>query len=429
MAESEIVLAVNDLGKRYVLGGLDQLSNSFREMIIDLFSAPFKRYKKLSGTAADAELFWALKNINFSVERGEVIGVIGKNGAGKSTLLKILSRITTPTEGSVTIKGNVASLLEVGTGFHPELTGRENIFLNGAILGMKRKEIAGKFDDIIEFAGIEKFVDTPVKRYSSGMYVRLAFSIAAHLDPDILIVDEVLAVGDVKFQKKCLGKLKDVATTGRTVLFVSHNMEAVQNLCSKCILLEAGTVKRIGPTKELIADYMSDLVEIDPYDSYVRRQTVHDKMSSKGARIASIQLYDADNNSVTEFNIWETLRIRFEIENQEQVDESVRLALWFCFTNQMGSVVESFFQYDANNGHKEFVGNQVIDAEISALSLPPGYQTISCGILELNDLGKRDVVDWAENLITIKVKNRFEDGRVFDQRIGNRLSRCKWSLH
>lgn len=428
MTESQIVLTVNNLGKCYAIGGLDELKTSFREMIIDLFLAPFKRYKRLSGKVDESELFWALKDINFNLKQGEVVGVIGKNGAGKSTLLKVLSRITTPTEGAVTIKGNVASLLEVGTGFHPELTGRENIYLNGAILGMKRKEISEKFNDIVEFADIEKFVDTPVKRYSSGMYVRLAFSIAAHLDPDILIVDEVLAVGDVKFQKKCLGKLKDVATSGRTVLFVSHNMEAVQNLCTKCIFLENGGVKRIGPTKEIIADYMSDLVEINPYDSHIKRIAKHDKLNVGLAKIASISVFDAENNSAIEFNIWDSINIRFEVEVFDQQKESPNLAVWFCFTNQMGSVVESFFQYDDLNGLKNFKGNKIIEASLSAVSLPPGHHAISCGILELDDLGKREVIDWAENLITIKIKSQFNDGRVFDQRVGNRLSTCQWGV-
>src|ERR1035437_9045908 len=191
-------------------------------------------------TRSTKEDFWALKDVSFEVQPGEVLGIIGRNGAGKSTLLKILSRITDPTEGRVTIRGRVASLLEVGTGFHQELTGRENVFLNGAILGMSHAEIKRKFDEIVDFAGVEKFLDTPVKRYSSGMYVRLAFAVAAHLEPEILIVDEVLAVGDTEFQKKCLGKMRDVATGGRTVLFVSHNMAAVSKLCSLCLLLHGG---------------------------------------------------------------------------------------------------------------------------------------------------------------------------------------------
>ena len=206
----------------------------------------------------EVEEFWALKDVNFEIKRGEVVGIIGRNGAGKSTLLKVLSRITEPTTGRVEIRGRVASLLEVGTGFHPELTGRENIFLNGAILGMTQAEIKRKFDEIVAFAEVEKFLDTPVKRYSSGMYVRLAFAVAAHLEPEILIVDEVLAVGDAEFQKKCLGKMKDVAGDGRTVLFVSHNMAAVQSLCTRCIRLQGGSVTSTGSPSETISLHLSD---------------------------------------------------------------------------------------------------------------------------------------------------------------------------
>jgi lipopolysaccharide transport system ATP-binding protein len=204
-----------------------------------------------------ADTFWALKDVSFEVQQGEVIGIIGRNGAGKTTLLKILSRVTEPTEGEVRISGRVASLLEVGTGFHPELTGRENIYLNGAILGMSRAEIKSKFDEIVAFAEIEKFLDTPVKRYSSGMYVRLAFAVAAHLEPEILVVDEVLAVGDAQFQKKCLGKMEDVARGGRTVLFVSHNMGAITSLCNKSILLDAGQIVSQGKTSDIVLMYYS----------------------------------------------------------------------------------------------------------------------------------------------------------------------------
>ncbi len=205
---------------------------------------------------ADSDFVWSLRNINFSVNKGETLGVIGRNGAGKSTLLKILSRVTGPSTGSIKINGRLASLLEVGTGFHPELTGKENIFLNGAILGMRKAEIKSKLDEIIDFAGVARYIDTPVKRYSSGMYVRLAFAVAAHLDPEILVVDEVLAVGDAEFQKKCLGKMKDVSEhDGRTILFVSHNMSAVEKLCTRSILLEHGTVVKDGPSKEVIDHY------------------------------------------------------------------------------------------------------------------------------------------------------------------------------
>ena len=219
---SEVVIKATGLSKQYALGGAESRHDSFRDMLMGALSSPFRRFKRLSADAGDREKFWALKDLNFSVERGERVGVIGHNGAGKSTLLKVLSRITTPTEGEVRIHGRVASLLEVGTGFHPELTGRENIFLNGSILGMSRTDIQRRFDEIVEFAEVGKFVDTPVKRYSSGMYVRLAFSVAAHLDSDVLVVDEVLAVGDQRFQDKSLGKLDDLGEQGRTVLFVSE---------------------------------------------------------------------------------------------------------------------------------------------------------------------------------------------------------------
>jgi lipopolysaccharide transport system ATP-binding protein len=236
------VIKVEGLGKEYVIGSREKVNETFRDMLASSLAAPFRRFRKLSGQVDAEERFWALKDVSFEVHKGEVVGIIGRNGAGKSTLLKILSRITPPTKGRVEIRGRVGSLLEVGTGFHPELTGRENIFLNGAILGMSRGEIARKFNDIVAFAEIEQFLDTPVKRYSSGMYVRLAFAVAAHLEPEILVVDEVLAVGDTQFQKKCLGKMGDAARGGRTVLFVSHNLAAVQNLCSRCIGLWQGRV-------------------------------------------------------------------------------------------------------------------------------------------------------------------------------------------
>jgi lipopolysaccharide transport system ATP-binding protein len=214
----------------------------------------------------DGDYVWALRDINFAVEQGEVLGIIGKNGAGKSTLLKILSKVTTPTTGSIKVKGRIASLLEVGTGFHPELSGRENIFLNGAILGMTKVEIRQKFDEIVDFAGVERYIDTPVKRYSSGMYVRLAFAVAAHLEPEILIVDEVLAVGDAEFQKKALGKMRDISTgEGRTVLFVSHNTGAISSLCSKCIYLNDGIIKDIGECERIVSEYLKSTSEMMNY--------------------------------------------------------------------------------------------------------------------------------------------------------------------
>lgn len=258
---SDVVIRAEGLGKKYVIG---HQSNERYTALRDVMAQAARNFARttrdmLRGQALvagdEVEEFWALKDIDFEIKRGDVVGIIGRNGAGKSTLLKVLSRITEPSEGRVTINGRVASLLEVGTGFHPELTGRENIYLNGAILGMGRAEIIRKFDEIVDFAGVEKFLDTPVKRYSSGMYVRLAFAVAAHLEPEILIVDEVLAVGDAEFQKKCLGKMQDVAGEGRTVLFVSHNMAAIRTLCPTSLLLRDGTKDAFGPTNAVMQKY------------------------------------------------------------------------------------------------------------------------------------------------------------------------------
>ncbi len=242
---SDVAISVENISKRYLIG--DTSSGSIREALAGFFS---------NRGSQKTEEFWALKDISFEVKRGEAIGIIGKNGAGKSTLLKVLSRITEPTTGRIAIDGRVSSLLEVGTGFHPELTGRENVFLNGTILGMSRTEVKAKFDEIVDFSGVEKFLDTPVKRYSSGMKVRLAFAVAAHLEPEILIIDEVLAVGDAEFQKKCLGKMEDVTGEGRTVLFVSHNMAAVKALCSRAILIKQGQVVTAGEIESVIASYL-----------------------------------------------------------------------------------------------------------------------------------------------------------------------------
>jgi lipopolysaccharide transport system ATP-binding protein len=255
---SEPVIRIENLGKRYVIGQQRSQEDGLRHVIEDAVRAPLKWLKGGRGEKKpQPEEFWAIKDISFEVHKGDVVGIIGRNGAGKSTLLKILSRITEPTHGRVQIDGRVASLLEVGTGFHVELTGRENIFLNGAILGMNKAEIKRKFDEIVDFSGIEKFIDTPVKRFSSGMQVRLAFAVAAHLEPEILIVDEVLAVGDATFQKKCIGKMQNVSSGGRTVLFVSHNMAALASLCHRAVWLDNGRMVGEGRSRDLITAYLN----------------------------------------------------------------------------------------------------------------------------------------------------------------------------
>lgn len=259
---NDIAIRAEGLSKKFHIGKLHGKNKTLRETLTDTFSAPIRKARKLlrgeaTGASGLDDTIWALKDVSFEVKQGEVIGIIGRNGAGKSTLLKILSRITEPTNGFVEIHGRISSLLEVGTGFHSELTGRENIYLNSAILGMKRTEIERKFDEIVAFAEVEKFLDTPVKHYSSGMYLRLAFAVAAHLEPEILLVDEVLAVGDARFQKKCLDRMENVGRQGRTVLFVSHNMPAVTRLCQRVILLDEGRVLRDGPAHQVVGAYLN----------------------------------------------------------------------------------------------------------------------------------------------------------------------------
>ncbi len=258
---SNPVVSIENLSKRYIIGHQTDPNDGLRHIVERVLRAPGRLMRGQRVRSHTVEEFWALRDVSFDIGQGEVVGIIGRNGAGKSTLLKILSRITEPTEGRVRLRGRVASLLEVGTGFHPELTGRENVFLNGAILGMGRQEIRRKFDEIVAFADIEKFLDTPVKRYSSGMYVRLAFAVAAHLEPEILIIDEVLAVGDAAFQKKCLGKMGEVAKGGRTVLFVSHNMATISALCSRAVMLRQGRTVTDGPVEQVVQHYLADMSE------------------------------------------------------------------------------------------------------------------------------------------------------------------------
>ena len=255
-----VAIRAEKLSKQYQIGVRNR-HDTLRDQLMGGLRSLFSR----NGAAPERnDTFWALKDVSLEIKKGEVVGIIGRNGAGKSTLLTILSRITTPTTGFAEIRGRVGSLLEVGTGFHNELSGRENIYLNGAILGMKKAEIDRKFDEIVDFSGVEKFIDTPVKRYSSGMYVRLAFAVAAHLEPEILIVDEVLAVGDAGFQKKCLGKMEDVAKGGRTVLFVSHNMAAIQGFCSKCYLLSSGQLVAEGSPRSVVEQYLAEVSLVPP---------------------------------------------------------------------------------------------------------------------------------------------------------------------
>ncbi len=317
---SDVVIEVNRVAKRYQIGAAQERYVALR----DVMSRRVKRIGRMltghkSNQAPKSVDFWALNEVSFQVYQGECVGIIGRNGAGKSTLLKVLSRITAPTSGDIRLRGRVGSLLEVGTGFHPELTGRENISLNGAILGMSHKEVARKFDEIVAFADVEKFLDTPVKYYSSGMYMRLAFAVAAHLEPEILIVDEVLAVGDAQFQQKCLGKMGEVARGGRTVLFVSHNMAAVQSLCSRAILLDRGRIAQDGAAAESIRAYMAGTRTVDSGISFAGRMKPADKAEISNAWMERNQepthlfLHGDLAELVIEVNVRESCSIEFEL--------------------------------------------------------------------------------------------------------------------
>jgi lipopolysaccharide transport system ATP-binding protein len=341
---SEITIQVENLGKLYRIGER-QRYKALRDTLADALYAPFRAAASMlngrngHGPAAFGRpsnpYIWALREVSFQIGQGEVVGIIGRNGAGKSTLLKILSRIVKPTEGHVRIHGRVGSLLEVGTGFHPELTGRENIYLNGAILGMKKKEIDRKFDEIVAFSEIEKFVDTPVKRYSSGMYVRLAFSVAAHLEPEILLVDEVLAVGDVAFQKKCLGKMGDVAKGGRTVLFVSHNMGAVEQLCSRAILIREGHLAYEGRTRDAVKEYLTFLSSTSAGALTADRE----RSGTGELRLVSARVLDESGDAVEHLVAGKPAAFEF---CYEKIKEPSRARVIMTIFNHLGIAVTNF---------------------------------------------------------------------------------------
>ena len=302
-------ISTSGLGKSYRIKHAAQPTYSrLSEELVKFAKNPLR---KVMGSRGATEEFWALKDVDFQINHGEVVGVVGRNGAGKSTLLKLLSRITEPSKGRIELNGRVASLLEVGTGFHPELTGRENVFLNGAILGMSKVEIRSKFDEIIAFAEIERFLDTPVKRYSSGMYVRLAFAVAAHLEPEILVVDEVLAVGDAQFQKKCIGKMSSVAESGRTVLFVSHQMGAVSQLCTRCLYLKSGSLLSDGPTDDVIGQYLSDASN----STGISNRTRHDVGEDTPVWFTSTSTRNLSGNRTASFTHDEPISLRLEFAN------------------------------------------------------------------------------------------------------------------
>ena len=363
---SDTVIRVENLGKRYIIGHQKQERYT---ALRDVIANKAKGLTRLVNPNAkversDVEEFWALKDVSFEVKQGDRVGIIGRNGAGKSTLLKILSRITEPTEGRVKIKGRVASLLEVGTGFHPELTGRENIYLNGAILGMGKQEIRRKFDEIVAFAEVEKFLDTPVKRYSSGMYVRLAFAVAAHLEPEILIVDEVLAVGDAAFQKKCIGKMKDVGEQGRTVLFVSHNMQAITSLTHKCLVFSKGSIEYEGDTSKSIACYLqqnqrSDLSYFNQY-------------SSCDPKIQKITLYTSETGNI-QFH-GDSMKIEIVVQCPYAIN-GARIALKIC--DNLQQPVLYGWRYASEAPFLDAAGSYSIYCHIPKLRLYQGRYSLT----------------------------------------------------
>lgn len=335
-------LEVNGLSKAYWLGHKHEKHETVLSAMGALFRSPLKRLRQLrsldthgSREGAD-DIFWALDDVSFCLGEGEVLGVIGRNGAGKSTLLKILSRIVEPTRGGFTLRGRVSSLLEVGTGFHPELTGRENIYLNGTILGMRKKELDKSFDQIVAFSGVEKHLDVPVKRYSSGMRVRLAFSVAAHLNPEILIVDEVLAVGDSEFQAKCLEKMNEVSQSGRTILFVSHNLAAVESLCSKAIFLSQGQIVGEGPTDEIIKQYLTSIVESDDGPSC---PGVYERPKNDPGIIQRVQFTDSTETTVDHLKTGDSCSIHIDLE---EVPDYSKVAIGVHVKNDRMQRVTSF---------------------------------------------------------------------------------------
>lgn len=414
-------IKVSNLGKAYRIGVKEKKQETLAGAIMSALKAPLKNYKrisnlkKLQGQQESPDIFWANRHVNFEVYKGEVLGIIGKNGAGKSTLLKMLSRITEPTEGRIEIHGTVASLLEVGTGFNPELTGSENIYLNGTILGLTRKEIDARYDDIVEFSGIEKFIETPVKRYSSGMKVRLAFAVAAHLDPEILIIDEVLAVGDAEFQKKCLGKMQEVAgKTGRTVLFVSHDMAAVKNLCTRAILLQRGEITYEGEPADVVDYYLKNAA------MSTSEKTGFSVENRKGNGKFIVTNFEFLNNKMEPVVVLETgmdVNMRVSYKTSESNPNPVVNIL---ISNSYHQVIGNLLTRIAHNGVLRLQRDGSIVCNIPKLPFLPGRYSID--ILLKYD---HDVTDHIEGLTimevekgdfygTGKVQDAMKDGMLVD---------------
>ncbi len=412
-------IRVDGLGKQYRLGA-GRMSRNLREALTNAASAPFRALRGArEGEAVRDETIWALKDVSFEVKRGEVLGIIGRNGAGKSTLLKILSRITEPSEGCVELRGRVGSLLEVGTGFHSELSGRENVYLNGAILGMKRVEIDRKFEEIIAFAGVERFLDVPVKHYSSGMYMRLAFSVAAHLETEIVLVDEVLAVGDAAFQRKCLGKMQDVAGEGRTVLFVSHNMDVIQQLCGRALLIRAGRLYRDGETESVVAEYLSDAVSSDIGDFDYSH---HPARSAKYAAIITrVRLGSQDGGATTLFYPDDSMRIDLTLDPRAPIKEP-RVAI--AIEDSRGRRIMTLASYFQSAPLPDIHAKREVRCVIPQLNLGPGRYLLSVSVAT-KYTGLLDSVDsaaWFE----VQWRNNYGNGEPYHAVYGPVLARSSW---
>ncbi len=414
------VIKVENLGKKYLIGhdrkaGGAFRYNSMRDSIAHSMRGVYQRLRHpLSPNRENTELeeFWALKDINFEIKQGDRVGIIGHNGAGKTTLLKLLSRITEPTTGSIKIKGRVASLLEVGTGFHPELTGRENIYLNGAILGMKRIEIKKKFDEIVAFAEVEKFLDTPVKRYSSGMYVRLAFAVAAHLEPEILIVDEVLAVGDAAFQKKSLGKMEDVSKEGRTVIFVSHNMSAVENLCNDCLLINKGHIKSFDSADKVITTYLS---------LHEKCNSVHEPPEKNGIKI---NLSLKSENATTE-HMFPYDNIEFDIKIFSKIVRK-NFNIGIGVFNNRGNRITTLHTTYQYNKQINVKGDCKIKVVWKNNFLSPGIYGLELSLFDENS----NFAHWSNiGSFTVVETDYYKTGRLPDTKYqGDTLPEVKWEI-
>jgi lipopolysaccharide transport system ATP-binding protein len=402
----EPIIQANNISKIYRIGAREHLNRTFREVLINTLSSPFKNLRDLrklthfkdverkSKTAPSLEpddFIWALKDVSFKIYPGEVVGIIGRNGAGKSTLLKILSQITEPSSGEIILHGRISSLLEVGTGFHPELTGRENIYLNGTILGMRKYEIDRRFDEIVAFSEIEKFLDTPVKRYSSGMYVRLAFAIAAHLEPEILLVDEVLAVGDVAFQKKCLGKMGSISSEGRTVLFVSHNMPTIKYLCQRVILFKEGSIAKDGQTDSVIENYISE--DIDLASAQVDLSCHLRRAKHREAALKRVWLTNQHGQITNSFSMGDTLTISYSFQGNRRI---INPGFGFGFEDEYGQRIFSLNNYFIPNNKNTFdaIDNGTASFKVPNLPLLPGTYFISISLVE-NQIEWVDSIDQA----------------------------------